>query len=257
MSTSFALCLLLSLAAADPVDVAFTSTWDGTEQRYVLLAPADLPPGKPTNVLVALHGHGSDRWQFIKDARPECQAARDAATKRRLLYVSPDYRAKTSWMGPAAEADMVDMLKLIRTKYKIERVYVCGGSMGGASALTFAVLHPELVHGVIAMNGMANHAEYDQFQDAIAQSFGGTKQEKLDEYRRRSAELHWEKLTMPLAVTTGGRDKLVPPDSVLRLVAHLAQARRPVLSLHRPEGGHDTNYADAEAAFNFVLDFKP
>ncbi|MFO0902742.1 MAG: alpha/beta fold hydrolase [Pirellulales bacterium] len=257
MTPSLALCLVLSLPVADPVDVAFTSSWDGTEQRYVLIEPDDAPAGQPMHVLIALHGHGSDRWQFIQDPRPECRAAREAAAQRRMLYVSPDYRAKTSWMGPAAEADMLDMLKLLRAKYKIDRVYVCGGSMGGASALTFAALHPELVHGVVAMNGTANHVEYDQFQDAIAQSFGGTKQEKPDEYRRRSAELQWEKLAMPLAVTSGGRDKLVPPDSVLRLVAHLQQARRPALSIHRPEGGHDTNAADAAEAFHFVLDPPP
>ena len=29
--------------------------------------------------LIALHGHGSDRWQYIKDPRDECRVARDVA----------------------------------------------------------------------------------------------------------------------------------------------------------------------------------
>ena len=96
--------------------------------------------------------------------------------------------------------------------------------MGASSALTLAGLHPERVDGVVALNGTANHVEYQRFQDAIAQSFGGTKAEVPEEYRRRSAELNAERLTMPMAATVGGRDKSVPPDSVRRLFGKLAAA---------------------------------
>jgi pimeloyl-ACP methyl ester carboxylesterase len=244
---------IASLQAAEPIDVAFTANIDGTEQRYVILEPGGFDPSRSVSLLVALHGHGSDRWQFVRDARPECLAARSAAAKFGSVYVSPDYRAKTSWMGPAAEADMVQILRELKKRYRVEKVVVCGGSMGGTAALTFAALHPELVDGVVSMNGTANFVEYDQFLDAIAASFGGSKQEKPEEYRKRSAELHSDRLTMPIAVTTGGRDKLVPPDSVLRLAETLKKRGRPVLSIHRPEGGHDTNLADATSAFDFVL----
>ena len=96
--------------------------------------------------------------------------------------------------------------------------------------------------------------EYDQFQDAISDSYGGSKQEKAAEYRRRSPELQALKLKMPIAVTTGGKDRLVPPDSVLRLLAALKEEKRPVLSIHRPDGGHDTSYTDATSAFDFVFE---
>jgi dipeptidyl aminopeptidase/acylaminoacyl peptidase len=248
--------LLLNACSAglgDPRDVVFQAIVDGSEQRYVIMLPEDFEPGKSYSVLVALHGHGSDRWQFVKDGRPECRAARAAAAKHRMIYVSPDYRAKTSWMGPAAEADMLQILEELREKYRVNKVIISGGSMGGTAALTFAALHPDKVDGVVSMNGTANLVEYDQFQAAIAESFGGRKEEKPEEYRKRSAELYAERLVMPIATTTGGKDKLVPPDSVLRLMATLQKLKRPVRSLHRPEGGHDTVYEDAEAAFEFVL----
>ncbi|MBC7816099.1 MAG: prolyl oligopeptidase family serine peptidase, partial [Planctomycetaceae bacterium] len=114
-------------------------------------------------------------------------------------------------------------------------------------------LHPDKVDGVVSMNGTANLVEYAQFQDAIAASFGGSKQDKPDEYRKRSAELNADKLTMPIAMTTGGKDKLVPPDSVLRLAEALKKQNRPVRSFHKPDGGHDTKYAEATEAFEFVL----
>ena len=81
-------------------DVVFRANCDGTEQRYVLMLPADFKPKQRHDLLIALHGHGADRWQFIRDPRDECRAARDVAAAQGMIYVSPDYRAKTSWMGP-------------------------------------------------------------------------------------------------------------------------------------------------------------
>jgi dipeptidyl aminopeptidase/acylaminoacyl peptidase len=189
----------------------------------------------------------------VKDKRDECRAARDVAAKHKLIYVSPDYRAKTSWMGPAAEADVVQIIEELKAKYRVNKVIASGGSMGGTAALTFAALHPALVDGVVSMNGTANLVEYDQFQEAIAASFGGTKSEKAEEYKKRSAELHQDKLTMPLACTTGGKDRAVPPESVLRMVEALQSKKRRVKLIHRPDGGHSTNYADAAEAFEFVI----
>jgi len=249
-----ALCLAPGQApSTNPRDIAFTADFDGSTQRYVVMEPVGLQPSTPVSILIALHGHGSDRWQFIRDPRAECKAARDCAAKHRMVFVSPDYRAKTSWMGPAAEADMVQILRELRKKYNVRNILISGGSMGGTGALTFAALHPEWIDGVVSLNGTANLVEYDQFQEAIAASFGGSKTAKPEEYRKRSAEMNAGQLTMPIACTTGGRDKLVPPDSVARLVTQLQKQNRPAHLIHRPEGGHDTNYADATEALEWVL----
>lgn len=234
-------------------DVVFTASLDGTEQRYVRILPAQFQPNQPHDVLIALHGHGSDRWQFVKQERGECKASRDFATKHGMIFVSPDYRATTSWMGPKAESDLVQIIGDIRKQYRIGRVFICGGSMGGTSALAFAVLRPQLIDGVAAMNGTANFLEYTQFQDAISASFGGPKVAIPGEYKKRSAEYWPELLTMPVAMSTGGKDTLVPPHSCLRLESVLKQLNRPVLLLHREQGGHDTNYEDSTAILEFMF----
>lgn len=234
-------------------DVAFISRLDGTEQRYVLWMPAGVTKPDGLTVLVALHGHGSDRWQFIRDPRDECRALRDVARKHGMLVLAPDYRAGTSWMGPAAEADVLRIIEDYRKRYKPERVLLIGASMGGASALTFAVLHPETVDGVVAMNAIANHVEYANFQDAISASFGGDKKEKPGEYKKRSAEYRPERLVMPISFTVGGADEATPPQSVLRLVSLLTGLGREVLLIQRPEGGHETNYEDACKAIEYVI----
>ncbi len=249
--------LIISGANAEefqtPEDVVFSSRLDRTEQRYVVLLPDKFDATVPHDVLLALHGHGSDRWQFITDKRPECQGARDMAARRKMIFVSPDYRAKTSWMGPAAEADLLQILDELHRRFRIRDVVISGGSMGATSALAFAVMHPDCVDGVVALNGTANLLEYENFTDAIAASYGGTKTEKPEVYQARSAEFFPERLTMPVAVTTGSNDPLVPPDSTLRLLAALKTQGTPALSIHQPNGGHETNYADTVAAFQFVF----
>lgn len=238
---------------ATVVDQSFTADFDGSVQKYVELTPRRFAVDKPVSVLIALHGHGSDRWQFATQVRDECRAARDVAAANAMLMISPDYRGKTSWMGPAAEADLLQIIRIVKQQYPVQRVIVAGGSMGGTSALTFAALHPEQVDGVVALNGTANHVEYERFQDAIRKSFGGSKLEVPEQYRRRSAEFFPEKFTMPVAATTGGRDEIVPPESVQRLLETLRKQSRQALGIHRPETGHSTNYDDTKRAFEFVL----
>lgn len=244
--------------AAPPVqDVTFTAAFDGSAQQYVLVPPPGFDPGAPCDILIALHGHGSDRWQFVQNPRDECRAARDVACRHAMLLVSPDYRASTSWMGPAAEADVAQIIAEIRQRYHVRRVYICGGSMGGSACLAFAALHPELIDGVMSMNGTANFLEYANFQEAIEASFGGTKWEIPLEYKQRSAEYWPERLKMRVAITASGQDTVVPPDSVLRLATVLRALQRPVLLIHRPEAGHDTCYDDAVTALEFIIQPRP
>lgn len=250
---------LPAAAAEDPrgrwivQDISFIADCDGTTQRYVVMLPHDLGPEQPHDALIVLHGHGSDRWQFVKDPRDECRAARDVAAEHGMIYVSPDYRAKTSWMGPKAEADMVQIIRDIRSRFRIGHVFLCGGSMGGASALTFTARHPDLITGVASMNGTANHLEYEGFQDAISESFGGTKAERPLEYKNRSAEYWPERFTMPVGMTAGGEDGSVPPHSVLRLARVLKTLKRDVMLIYREDQGHSTSYEDAREILEFIL----
>lgn len=269
MRVSFAIYLLIVAASSSAAfsqnargddfkephieDRTFVAKIDGTEQKYVLVFPPDFDAENPVSLLIALHGHGSDRWQFVKQSRGECSGTRDVATRHGMLLVSPDYRAKTSWIGPKAEADLVQIIVSLKRQFTVDNVVVSGGSMGGTGSLTFTVLHPELVDGVVSLNGTANLVDYERFSDAIAASFGGSRTEVPNEYRKRSAEFFPDRFTMPVAATTGGADTIVPPDSVLRLLKSIRKENENVLSIHRPTGGHSTNFEDTVRAFEFVI----
>jgi pimeloyl-ACP methyl ester carboxylesterase len=260
MTPTMITCALVLIAAAGggesdfvPEDITFTAECDGTTQKYVQVLPAGFDAEKPHDLLIALHGHGSDRWQYVLTETGSCPAARAAAKKHNLIYIAPDYRAKTSWMGPKAEADLVQIIGILKERFKNRRVFMCGGSMGGSSVLTFAALHPDLVDGVASFNGTANHVEYENYQEAIRESFGGTKEEVPEEYHKRSAEFFPERLTMPVAITAGGKDTAVPPESVLRLAKKLENLGRDVRVVFQEEGGHSTTDEDATIALEFVI----
>jgi pimeloyl-ACP methyl ester carboxylesterase len=233
--------------------VAFRARFDGSIQHYVELAPLHLRRTRTCDLMIALHGMGSDRWQYINDPRGECKGARDTAARHGMIYVSPDYRAPASWMNAAAEADLVQIIRELRGRYRIGRVFLVGGSMGGASVLTFTALHPDMVDGVVSENGVADHLWYSNLQDHIAHAFGGTKEQAPSEYRKRSAASSPGKFTMPTAITSGGRDSMVPPESVLKFAETLRQMGRKVLVIHRPETGHLTSYEDTVKAIEFVI----
>ena len=241
-------------------DVTFEARFDGTTQKYVLLHPPRGRVQAGTNdrtALIVLHGHGANRWQFVRQSRGECAGAREVAAEHGLLLVSPDYRASTSWMGPAAEADLVQIIDQLQREHHIARILLAGGSMGGTGALTFAALHPALIDGVVSLNGTANLVEYPNFGEAIARSYGGTRDEVPGEYRRRSAEFVPWRLRMPVAATTGGQDRSVPPASVHRLLQSVRLFNANTLLIHRPEGGHSTTLADTRRALEFVLERMP
>ena len=246
----------IACIADDPArteDVSFIAKCDGSEQRYVITLPEAFNADQQHDLMIALHGHGSDRWQFAKADLDEARVARDEAAAHNMIYVSPDYRATTSWMGPKAEADVVQIIADLKAKYKIGKVILCGASMGGSSTLTFAAMHPELIDGLVSMNGTANHLEYENFQDAIAESFGGTKAKIPSEYKKRSAEYWPERFTMPMAITVGHNDTVVPPDSAIRLAGIVKKLQPNVLLIVNNDGGHSTTYDDGKAAFDFVL----
>jgi predicted esterase len=235
-----------------PKDISFIAACDDTTQRYALVLPKGFRRRQPHDVMIVLHGYGNNRWQFVRDPRKEAQATRDVVAKHDMIMVAPDYRTN-SWMGPKAEADLVQIIGAVKKKYKVSRVFVLGGSMGGMGCLTFTALHPDLVDGVIAINGTANMMEYAGFQDAIAASFGGGKTAVPDEYKKRSAESWPERFTMPVGLTASGKDTTVPPQSFMRFANTLKSRGAKVLFIYREEMGHETAYDDCLAVSEFVI----
>ncbi len=238
-------------------EVSFTAKCDGTEQRYAILLPENFNPEKRYNLLIVFHGMGGDRWQLfnLQDTEQQCRAMMDVIIENQLIVITPDYRID-QWMGPKGEADTLQILVDLKQKYRINKVFIGGGSMGGSAVLTLAVRHPYLFDGVMSMNGTANYLEYENYQEYIQKGFGSTKAEIPLEYKNRSAEYWPEQIIMPIGLSVGGQDTAVPPHSVTRLANILKKMKRKVLYIYREEVGHGTLYDDARAILEFTLGIR-
>jgi dipeptidyl aminopeptidase/acylaminoacyl peptidase len=237
-------------------ELTFTSKHDGAIEKYIQRLPPNFNAAQPHDVLIALHGHGATRTQYSDDPRGECRGARDVAAKHGLIFISPDYRG-ASWMGPAAEADMAQLIGELKQRHNIRKVFITGASMGGTAALIFTALHPQLVAGVASLNGIANLTDYQTnyagIYDAIVKAYGGAATEVPAEYRKRSPLFFPEKFTMPVAIVVSGNDTIVPAASTIQLAEAIQKINQRVLFIYRPNAGHATNYEDTVAAIEFVV----
>lgn len=261
VAISLALCSLLSAATlGDATDIAFTAARDGSTQRYMQLLPTDFDPQRQYDVVIALHGSGSDRTQFATGTFDEAKAARDVAANHGMIMICPDYRATASWMNAAAEADMVQIVESLKTQYHIGKTFLTGGSMGGTGSLTFTALHPDLVDGVCSVNGLANFVGYESsfsyLPGQVAQAFGGDQSQVPTEYANRSAINSPQSFTMPMSIAVGGSDTVVPAKSVLELfntVKNTNPVNPKAVCFYRPDGGHSTKYVDYAVALEYVV----
>lgn len=228
---------------AGTMRIAFTSAFDGAED-WALFLPGDAKK----NTIVYLHGSFSSADQIFtrKDVR-KFWLTRILEGRHPLLSVN---MRGTSYMSPAATADLTELLDHCRDKLGCGRFVLLGGSGGASSAMAYAVLHPEKVHGVVAM-GMcdilarlefarkSNQPVLQKLAKTVFAAYGGTPEERPDLYRARSVLAHADRLTMPIILTMGENDALIPVVETRKIAAAMKGKKN--FTYHEvPKGNHDS-----------------
>jgi dipeptidyl aminopeptidase/acylaminoacyl peptidase len=236
---------------------SFVASFDGTRQTYLLLESRGSKDTSAPLLVLYLHGASTHQDQGMTAGIYDGFFERlwDWVQSQNGVYVCPDYRGP-SWMGPAAEADVVDILAALRKRYPDSRVLLTGGSMGGTSALIFAARHPELLNGVYALCPATDMTEmYPTFSDQLLKSYGGSPDEVPEVYRERSSRYYAESLSqLPVAIIHGADDELIPV-SHSRSIVEALRAKNANLQYVEVEGyGHQALYpADVPLAMNFLI----
>ncbi len=95
--------------------------------------------------VVVLHGlFGSARnWRTI---------ARRLADRRRVYAVDLRNHGASPWAEPMTSPEMVDDLAAFLDRHRIDRPVLIGHSMGGKTAMLFALLHGRMVDAVVVVD---------------------------------------------------------------------------------------------------------
>ncbi len=223
--------------------LTYASGYDGADD-WALFRPGD----NSRNTVVYLHGSfaHADQIYCRADVR-DFWLTRITAGRHPLLSIN---MRDTSYMSPAATADLRDLLAHCRAAFGCRRVVLLGGSGGASSAMAYAVLHPETIDGVIAMGmcdirqrlDFARRSELPVLQELARTAFaayGGDLEERPELYEARSVLLHADRLTMPVVLTMGECDPLIPVVETRQIAA--AMAGRPNFTyVEVPGGDHDS-----------------
>ena len=219
------------------------------------------PPANGTRWIVCIHGHGSSGDQLWTS--PLTRPWLTVFHKHGGGILSPHLRGN-SWMGPAATADLHWLLAIVRAEFGATHFDFVGGSMGGTSNLIYAGLHPADAASVVALCPATNLATYvpwcrqnsapliTEIADAIETAYGGSPATQSAVFTTHSTLTNSTQLTMPVYLSHGEADTLIPVSQSRQLASVLAGA--PVFRYEEiPGGDHDAPLAAAARALDWVL----
>src|SRR6266487_3162562 len=201
-------------------------------------------PAEPTAPPVTVYGDGTPvvlLHAFPLDSRmwvPQVEALGG------YQAIVPDLRGFGAAREQAGEITPMDLLaedvaKLLDER-ELERVVICGLSMGGYVALAFAGRHPERLGGLVLCDTRAG-ADTD---DARAARLRGMAE-------RPDSTGVLGQVSVPTLVISGMEDELIPPDEAVRMAATIRDARL----IQVPDAGHLVNLEQADTVNEALLDF--
>ncbi|MCE5200416.1 alpha/beta fold hydrolase [bacterium] len=222
----------------------FESEVDGFQDWALAL------PNESSDVwFVTIHGHGSTADQLFTrtDIREHWLGY---CTRHGFSVLCPNVRGN-SWMGPAAAADLHNLLREVRAHFGVSKFIFMSGSMGGTSNLIYSILHPEDVAGIVSFGAASDLSSYHAFcrasdssilheiADAIEAAYGGLPYANQEIYQKHSTLLNASRIVVPTVVMHGTADAIIPVSQTRALAA--AMGNKPDFAyIEVPGGDHDS-----------------
>ena len=151
-----------AFAIRGPQDLAltYTSSADGSAQRYRLFLPSAYDGTRRLPMLVALHGTTGSENSFFDDTSYGQGSFRREAEKRGVIVVCPSGRGDTEYRG-IGELDVMEVLDHVTRDFRVDtdRVVCSGFSMGGTGTTDLVMRHPDRFAAGIAMSSSYAHLE--------------------------------------------------------------------------------------------------
>jgi predicted peptidase len=184
----------------------------GEEMRYNLFVSSKVDPSKPAPLIVALHGMGGDANFIVRDRLV------DLAEENGYVVVGPMGYNEVGWYGSPviafgpngvepvnlaelSELDVLNVAAMATSTFNIDpnRVYLMGHSMGGAGTLFLGQKHADRWAAIAAIAPAAFMMQPTQ-EEVLAPLL---------------------EAGVPVMITEGADDNVVPPESVRTWAAAL------------------------------------
>ena len=184
----------------------------GEEMEYTLYVSSKVDPAVPAPLIVALHGMGGDSNFIVRERLI------DLAEEGGYVVVGPMGYNEVGWYGSPviafgeggpdpenlaelSELDVLNVIAIATSQYNIDpnRQYLMGHSMGGAGALFLGQKHAERWAAIAAIAPAAFMMQPVQ-EEILAPM---------------------KDVSVPIMITEGAIDTIVPPDSVRSWAAAL------------------------------------
>jgi pimeloyl-ACP methyl ester carboxylesterase len=247
---------LPAIATQTILQLDYQSSADGYEDWALIH-----PPKNSDTWIVCIHGHGShgDQLYTREDIRDQWLPI---FLQNGYGILTPNLR-NNAWMNPQAATDAHDLIDYLRHSYNAQRFIFASGSMGGTSNLIYARLQPEDVSAVIALGAASDLASYvgwcrskntgiiKEIADAIETAYCNQSQIRSAIYKKHSVLENASKLTMPVYLSHGGADEIIPVEQS-RALAHKMSGNENFTYEEIPNGNHDSPLMLMQKAFTWL-----
>ena len=215
---------------------AYASSIDDGVQPYIVGVPDGAVAKNETKfpLIIFLHGYDPNmnkhRWWEARDYAAAC-------ARNGCLLAIPFGRLNTDFQT-CGEVDVLDVIKEMQKHYRVDldRVYLCGISMGGMGVYSVAAHYPDLFAAAMILAGRADSPLQN---NTALENFHPFKQWLIQ--ADNPISLCENLINIPMRIYHGQDDNVVPASQAIRMSTALKKAGCDAKLLLVP-GGHRSGF---------------
>lgn len=184
---------------------------------YVVLEPNTKPAAVINSLLIFLYGAGGSHTDYNLMRKPYEKLRQHLAS--RGYYILIPELGPSHWMNDRAKLLLDRMVEQTMAEYQIspQHVHIMGTSMGGGSALAYAIHRPYLIRSACSVLAMTDFTQWfdqaSQYRSHLEKAYNANPKTNPQAYNKVSAMANLDAFSnTPVFLISGKTDRIVSPD---------------------------------------------